>query len=499
VQRTGLWLRLFVGLLLAVIPPILFVVAVVLLSESVLTAADPNLLAIGVVVAAIVWAAVLAIAYARVLGDDFRSFVSLAERGETADTPELGGELQRLAGALEERNRQITTLASEAIAVPIDDDPVHVVRSLVSVARTVTRDGTWRCAVLDAADSTALPPGSYGAQDDGSDPSPIGDIERWAAVAGAPSGTARVDGPWGAFVVVGLSNSDRLRAILLAPWEGREQPSAAEVAVLSLIGQHAGAALDHSLLYAQVRTQAEELHRMAGIQADFLRGVTHDLQTPLTSIAALATELRASPELGDASRSDLDTISHQADRLRRMVSQLLVTSRLEAGVLTPASEVFAVRPLVERTWKALRPERPFTIRESGTPHLAVADPDRLEQVLWAILDNGVKYSPEGSPLEVGISSGDGRITVTVHDQGAGMDPETRARAFEQFYRSTQARRHAPDGSGVGLYAARGLMEAMGGTIDIESSLGTGTSVRLSLPAEDARAEAEVSTSAPAAE
>ena len=144
-----------------------------------------------------------------------------------------------------------------------------------------------------------------------------------------------------------------------------QQPTPAELALLTLVGQHFGTALEHSLLYARVRSQADELNRLAAIQADFLRGVTHDLQTPLTSIGALATELRADDAVPQSARADLDTITHQAERLRRMVSQLLVASRLEAGVLTPQIEVFAVPPLVERTWAALRAGRPFELDGRG--------------------------------------------------------------------------------------------------------------------------------------
>ena len=249
------------------------------------------------------------------------------------------------------------------------------------------------------------------------------------------------------------------------------------------MGQHAGIALEHSLLYAKVRSQADELHRLASVQADFLRGVTHDLQTPLTSIGALAAELQANDSMPEAARADLESIGHQAERLRRMVGQLLVASRLEAGAFTPQQEVFAVEPLVERTWTALRANRPFDTAVEGPPHLAVADPYRLEQVLWAVLDNAIKYSPAGSPISVHISAGDGRLEISVTDRGMGMDATTQGRAFEQFYRSENARKLAPDGSGVGLYAARGIMEAMDGSIEVASTLGAGTNVTLALPAE----------------
>jgi signal transduction histidine kinase len=483
VPRTSHWLRVFVALLLAVLPPILLLVGVLLLTESILRDMDPNLVAVTVVAGTITWAAVVAIVYSRAIADDLRSMLTLAQRGEGSANPDLGMAHQQLGAALDERNRQIATLAREASAIPIDDDPRVVVTSLISAVRSVTSDPTWRAAVLTSEDSELLPPGVYVDTGDGEAPDPIGDLERWASVASADQAACRVDGPWGAFAVIQISVSDRLGGILYAPWAGRPEPTAAELAILSLVGQQAGTAIEHSLLYARVRRQADELDRLAHIQADFLRGVTHDLQTPLTSIGALASELRADAQLPASAGDDLEMIAHQAERLRRMVSQLLVASRIEAGVIAPRIEVFAVPPLVERTWAALRAARPFDLVVSGEPHLAVGDPDRFEQVLWALLDNAVKYSPGGSPIVVHLEPSGAQLAVRVEDRGTGMDAETQALAFDQFYRSAQARRLAPDGSGVGLYAARGLVNAMGGSIDVESTLGAGTTVIVRLPAE----------------
>ena len=109
--RTGLWLRIFVALLLAILPPILLLVGTLLLTESLLRQADPNLVA------------VLGVIFARVIAEDVRSFVALAERGEPAQSPELGAAYQQLASTLDERNRQVSLLAREARAVPIDDEP----------------------------------------------------------------------------------------------------------------------------------------------------------------------------------------------------------------------------------------------------------------------------------------------------------------------------------------------------------------------------------------
>jgi signal transduction histidine kinase len=491
VPRTGLWLRVFVGLLLAVLPPLILLVGALLLTGSVFADANPDLVAIFVVVVSIAWAAILAIVFVRSLNEDLRSLVSLARHGHEDAGSDSGEAYRQLAGSLEERNRQVAALARQASTVPIDDAPRQVITALVSSVRSVMRDPTWRCAVLSSDRPELLPAGIYHGADEELTVEPIGDLERWASVASPESPARRVEGPWGAFAVVDLALAGEMRALLYAPWEGRAAPTRAELDLLTLVGQHAGTALEHSLLYARVRSQADELNRLAGVQADFLRGVTHDLQTPLTSIGALAVELRANAEIPPTAGADLESIAHQAERLRRMVSQLLVASRLEAGAVTPTQEVFAVAPLIDRTWSALRAERPFELVVEGPPYLAVGDPDRLEQVLWAVLDNAVKYSPEGSPVRVRITpTDDGHLAIAVRDEGTGMDDTTQARAFDQFYRSVEARRLAPDGSGIGLFAARGLMRAMGGEIEVDSRLGAGSEVRLVMPAELAGSEPE---------
>ena len=487
----GLWTRVLVGLLAAVLVPTLVVAIALGLAGGFLAQADPFLLAIAILAAILLWAAILATVYTRLLTDELRTFRDLAERGEPADATEQGSAYHRVAGALDERNRQVATLARGTGSVPIDDDPRRVVDVLVDLVRSVTGDPTWSFAILATGDEAVLPSGVYGGLSDESSPSEIGDLERWASVtlADSEAPAARLEGPWGAFMAVDVRVSERLHGLLLSPWEGRAAPAQAELAILTVVGQTVGTALEHSMLYARVRTQAEELERLAAVQADFLRGVTHDLQTPLTSIGALATELRAEPAMPAAADADLDTIAHQAERLRRMVGQLLVASRLEAGAFTPQVEVFAPRPLVERVWSALRADRPFELSVDGPPYLAVGDPDRVEQVLWALLDNAVKYSPAGSPIDVMVAAGDGTVRIAVRDQGTGMDETTQRSAFEQFYRSETARRLAPDGSGIGLYAARGMMEAMDGGIEIASRLGGGTTMTLTIPGEPAEAEA----------
>lgn len=483
-------LRMLAALLVVAIPPLVaFAALSVLATDLVATIGPGTTLLIGVGIT-VLWAGLISVLAGRLMAGEAQSMLELAEWGLAPET--LTDTQRRLASTLEERNRQIGELAAMVREAPIAGEPVRVARSMAAAASRLTGDPTWVLVVLrSGADS--LPPAAYPPDEGVSDP--VSEVHRWASTLEPPrdgveaQGARHAVGPWGAFGVVDVAAGEAVRAILMAPWEGRPEPSPAELGLLSLLGQHAATAIEHSLLYSRLREQADELNRLAAIQTDFLRGVTHDLQTPLTSIGAVAAELREAAGLDAAARRDLDTIAHQADRLRRMVSQLLTASRLEAGALTPRQEVFHVEPIVRRTWAALRVGRSLSVASEGPAHLVVGDPDRVEQVLWAVLDNAVKYSPAGSAVRIRLAARSGGspdelvADISIADEGAGMDAETQVHAFEQFYRSDDARRLAPDGSGVGLYAARGLVRAMGGEIALDSRLGAGTTVTITLPAE----------------
>lgn len=494
--------RLFLLLLLVALPPLVLLGVLEAFADALVGQLGQGTTLLLVGLSAALWAAIVALFASRSFGDEVRTLVDLAEHGfaepPTEPTSPDNPAYRRLTAALDERNRQLAELVEHLRAAPISEDVTVVARSMVDAARSVTGNPTWALAVL-GSDESMLAPAVYAGPDD--PVAPVSELHRWAAVTGDDPGQPRlVEGPWGRFVAVpiGIGAGSALRALLLSPWEGRAAPSIAEMNLLQLLGEHAAAAIEHALLYGELRKRTDELNRMAAIQTDFLRGVTHDLQTPLTSIRALASELEAGPHTDAAAQIDLQTIAYQADRLRRMVSQLLVVSRLEVGAVTPRQDVFRLEPVIERTWRALRAtDRPFELQSNAAPFLVVADSDRLEQVLWALLDNAVKYSPPRSPIQVEIVTSDEtdglRVEVTVVDTGSGMDAETLAHAFDQFYRATSARRDAPDGSGIGLYAARGLVQAMDGTIKIERSANSETRVTFSLPAEPISEAVEEST------
>src|SRR5438105_10848250 len=411
--------RLFLLAVAATLPPLILAAILLLEPPSWLSrfSSATGLVVFTLLTAA--WWAVVAIVGARGLGDDVKAMVELAQRGraEGGIGPGPVGAVDRLGSMLDERNRQIAELAERLRASPIQGGAKQVALATVQTAVSVTHDATWTLAVSRSPSDEALPRGIYGTDGSGSEPpAPLSDVAGWAATLEPDDASIPAvrygEGPWGAFVAVEVAAGEELRASLLAPWEGRSPPSRAERELLSLLGQNAAIAIEHALLVGQLQAQTDELNRMASVQSDFLRGVTHDLQTPLTRVSALAAEVREQPHLSDAARTDLETISQQAERLRRMVAQLLVASRLEVGALQPAQEVFRVEPIVQRTWDAMRAQRPFKLEVGGVPHLAVADPDRLEQVMWALLDNAVKYSPAGSAISVtvlGVAASGGEL------------------------------------------------------------------------------------------
>jgi signal transduction histidine kinase len=219
---------------------------------------------------------------------------------------------------------------------------------------------------------------------------------------------------------------------------------------------------------------------LAELKNEFLRGVSHNLQTPLTSIRAFAGQL--AEETGD---QRLGIIVEQSERLSRLVAQLLTVTKIEAGTLKPQVDVFPMAALVRRAWESLgHPVSGLALDDRATGWLAAADRDWVEQVVWALLDNALRYGGAG-PVEVRIApmtdqAGLTHLDTTVRDHGPGIAAADRERAFERFTRLAPG---TTEGSGLGLSVARGLVEAMGGHLWLAEADGPGAALTFSLPAE----------------
>ena len=259
----------------------------------------------------------------------------------------------------------------------------------------------------------------------------------------------------------------------LRPWARADQD------LLELYAGEIAVAIRNAELYERVEAQNAQLLELDAAKDDFLRGVSHNLQTPLTSIRAHADQLAR-----DRPDRRLEVIEEQADRLSRMVRQLLTVTRLESGALKPRVEVVNLAARTRRAWEALGADDvPFELLDNADGWLAIADADQLDQVVWALLDNAVKYGRR-KPVEASIvPDPDGnRLRLTIADHGAGVADDDRERLFGRFVRGNET---TPDeGSGLGLFVSRELCRAMDGDLVLEpADASRGAAFSVYLPAE----------------
>lgn len=258
--------------------------------------------------------------------------------------------------------------------------------------------------------------------------------------------------------------------------------SEADQSLFDVFARLLRAALDDAAVHARTLDRVDRLDRLTRLQSDFLRGVSHNLQAPLTNIVVVADELATADGTDAHAREGVAVIRSQADRLARLVGQLLTLSRLESGTLRVEAEPVAPEPIIRRVWTSLGSDRPFHVDDRSSGMVAVADRAALEQVAWMLLDNALKYAPSGA---IGVSleaaDEDERVAITVWDEGPGIVPEERARVFRRFERGSTS--EGLDGTGLGLDVARGLVRAMGGSIRYVPAPNGGAGFRFTVPGE----------------
>ena len=212
--------------------------------------------------------------------------------------------------------------------------------------------------------------------------------------------------------------------------------------------------------------------------------VSHELRAPLTSVKGYTSLLlnRWERLADDQKKMMLEQVHHDADRVTRLVTELLDISRLESGRLSLRRQMVDVPALVEVVTEKVRMNEPqLDVAVSFPPDFphAFADPDKVEQVLTNLVENAAKYaSPKG--MTVAGAAHDGLIEVAVSDRGDGIAPSDLQRVFTKFFRRAETR---PTGSGLGLWISRGLVEAHGGRLVAESVVGRGSTFRFTLPTE----------------
>lgn len=219
-------------------------------------------------------------------------------------------------------------------------------------------------------------------------------------------------------------------------------------------------------------------------QRRFTADASHELRTPLTIMRGQIEVVLSRPRAGDEYRATLEAQAEQVERLIQLVNSLLTLARADAGQIPLQREPLDVQALVETSVEQLEPlaaERGVTLTVSGPSAHVNADGTLLVQLLLNLLDNAVRHTPAGGVVETAWEVHGGTLRLLVSDTGAGIAPKHLPRVFERFYRAEQARERASGGVGIGLAICRWIAEAHGGTIGIESELGRGTTVTVTLP------------------
>jgi signal transduction histidine kinase len=302
-------------------------------------------------------------------------------------------------------------------------------------------------------------------------------------------------------ILTGLGLRSRLVAPLLVGARpigmlslSREQANAftsAEVELVSLLGRLVGTAVQNIRAYEAEHRTAEELRRLSALRADFVSLVSHELRSPMAAVIGAARTLQERWRLLKHEQRDglLALIAGETHRLTNLIGDVLDTSRIEAGTFSCAFDVVDVTDVLGAAVAAAglaQDEVRVTSTVNGTLPLVRGDRERLRQVVSNLIDNAVKYSPAGECVEVQASPAGQGVKIEVHDHGPGIASEHQRVIFEKFGRVKVGGEQKP-GTGLGLFIARSIAEAHGGSLEVRSAAGQGSTFVLVLPVDRAQA------------
>ena len=219
------------------------------------------------------------------------------------------------------------------------------------------------------------------------------------------------------------------------------------------------------------------------LKSSLISTVSHELRTPLTMIQGFSEILLAKVEGDEDTMFALQQINGSSERLSRLIADLLSVSRIESGRLEARIEPVSLETAVREATHPFAADRDVRVVFEDHGAVALADRDKLFQVLTNLLSNAVKYSDPHTPVTVRVAAGHGMAEVSVEDQGMGMTEEDLARLFQKFFRSDRTEVHTTPGTGLGLYITKNLLELQGGSIRAASTPGRGTTMTFTLPLE----------------
>ncbi len=237
-------------------------------------------------------------------------------------------------------------------------------------------------------------------------------------------------------------------------------------------------------LAAAFNRMSLELGNLETSRRDLVANVSHELKTPITAIRAHLENLLDGVE--EPNPEVLQVMLAQSERLGRLVEQLLDLSKLESGEVPLRREEVSLGPLVTQVMSEIEvasADRDVVVHSDVPDDLPSieADPERVHQVIFNLVDNAVRFTPEGGEVRIEAHRHNGAVEVSVADTGVGIPADALPRLFERFYRVDPARAREDGGTGIGLAIARSVVEAHGGTIRAESEIGHGSTFTFDLP------------------
>ena len=302
-------------------------------------------------------------------------------------------------------------------------------------------------------------------------------LARWCADRGEPAGVGTGIGPDAGWILRPLGASRPAVGVAAV----RAPAALAAARLLDAVADQAGVALERAVL-AHAALENETLRQADRLRTALLNSLSHDLRTPLAAVLGSITTLQAYGAGLDAgvARDLLDGARDGAEQLDRTIANLLDLARLEGGALRPRAEWTDMRDVAAAAAERLAPRlQGRTLHRSEPADVAPAqlDPVLMEQALVNLLENALRHAPAPARVSLTVES-DGEATrAVVEDDGPGVPRADRAAIFDAFRRGSAPASQALAGSGLGLSIARGFVEAMGGTLTLESSQGAGAGAR----------------------
>jgi two-component system phosphate regulon sensor histidine kinase PhoR len=280
-----------------------------------------------------------------------------------------------------------------------------------------------------------------------------------------------------------------LGVVMMRQANGSEPLRREEMEVLQVLCDQAAATLARLDLQETVILGQEERRRLQELndmKSRFVSSVSHDLRTPLTSIT-MFTEMMLDTDVSSRKRKEfLRLIKHETERLTRMVAHVLNYSRIERGVREYTFATVSLKDVVHRSIRAFRPQLAavsgtLTLQVPRQTLLVHADAEALEAALLNLLSNALSYGGEKKRVKLAVVSEGDMLHISVADRGIGIPPEVLPHVTEPFTRGAASATAHAGGMGLGLATVRHTIEAHGGSIDIQSKTGVGTTVTLTIP------------------